>query len=178
MYILCSKTAKHVGHSVLKERNFDLKINIAYSEYDLSKWVACAESVFCLSYVIDYLVTSLSLIFVITIRVWLKRGLCRTTLRRGTMLVNLNNKGNTWIVYVLPSVSTVAFCHFVFLFGRVVDEVEALKAILMDELIVRTNERLVSYLLAARVGFYLQSITSAVETLTCTDWRFLSKVVY
>lgn len=33
-------------------------------------------------------------------------------------------------------------CQFLFLFGRVVDEVEALKAILMDELIVRTNERL------------------------------------
>jgi hypothetical protein len=32
---------------------------------------------------------------------------------------------------------------FFFPVGRVVDEVEALKAILMDELIVRTNERLV-----------------------------------
>jgi hypothetical protein len=40
------------------------------------------------------------------------------------------------------------FCQLVFLFDRVVDEVEALKAILMDELIVRTNERLVLQLLA------------------------------
>lgn len=35
------------------------------------------------------------------------------------------------------------FCQFLFSFGRVVDEVGALKAILMDELIVRSNERLV-----------------------------------
>ena len=34
-------------------------------------------------------------------------------------------------------------CQFLFSFGRVVDEVGALKAILMDELIVRSNERLV-----------------------------------
>lgn len=58
--------------------------------------------------------------------------------------MHLNNKGNISSVCVLLSVSTVAFCHFIFLFGRVVDEVEALKAILMDELIVRTSERLVS----------------------------------
>lgn len=60
--------------------------------------------------------------------------------------------------YVLPSVSTVEFCHFVFLFGRVVDEVEALKAILMDELIVRTNERLVLYLLACCKSWILFAV--------------------
>jgi hypothetical protein len=98
IYMLCSKTAKHVRHSVLEEGNFGLKIHFADNEYDLSKWMACAESVFCLSYVIDYLVTSQSLIFVITILFWLKRGLCRTTLTRGIMLMHLNNKGNIWSV--------------------------------------------------------------------------------
>jgi hypothetical protein len=57
--------------------------------------------------------------------------------------VYLTNRGTSEVPVFCLFRQAHAFCQFLFLFGRVVDEVEALKAILMDELIVRTNERLV-----------------------------------
>lgn len=56
--------------------------------------------------------------------------------------VYLTDTGYVWNSCIQSVWQTHALCQFWFFFGRVVDEVEALKAILMDELIVRTNERL------------------------------------
>lgn len=69
------------------------------------------------------------------------------------------------------------FCQFLFSFGRVVDEVGALKAILMDELIVRSNERLVlifSSMFQVLTTFRLVLMINIGNGNACVPSEFLS----
>jgi len=69
------------------------------------------------------------------------------------------------------------FCQFLFSFGRVVDEVGALKAILMDELIVRSNERLVlifSSMFQVLTRFRLVLIVNIGNGNACVPSQFFS----
>jgi len=69
------------------------------------------------------------------------------------------------------------FCQFLFSFGRVVDEVGALKAILMDELTVRSNERLVlifSSMFQVLSTFRLVLMVNIGSENACVPSEFLS----
>lgn len=85
-----------------------------------------------------------------------------------------------WL-YLAVHLDRHTFCQFLFSFDRVVDEVGALKAILMDELIVRSNERLVlifSSMFQVLTRFRLVLMVNIGNGSACVLAEFLSSICY